>query len=204
MREVAVGNYRILTPFTSPWPFSVVDNFLSESLYNNLLSIMLKDQHYKPVDYSDGLAGVNTIFTPEKYKYTKQSFLLTPDSNILKKVSEDVARHLEDILPSKYFVIPDIVRCDPGYYYQPHKDHHQKTISIVVYLDPDNGDGTVLTGEKEDVVVKWKRNRAVVFENNKHGLHWYKNSTDKYRYTLNVYITTDGYIPFYISEKTDS
>lgn len=190
MREVAISSYRILTPFTSPWPFSVVDQFLSPSLYKDLTTIMMKDEYFKPVDYS-----LDNIISPihREGSYAKKSIQLTNDKNLAQLIRQDVVSHLEDTLPEKYFVIADLVRCDPKYFYNPHKDHKDKYISIVVYLSPEDGDGTILiNNEGKGVRVKWRQNRAVVFENSKHGTHCYENTTDKYRYTLNIYITTES------------
>lgn len=189
MREVAISNYRILTPFTSPWPFSVVDNFLSESTYNNLLKIKDQEDSYNIVDYSD---GKTVTPNPIKDGFIKKSMPLFKDVSMVNKILPDVARHLEDMLPDRYWVLPDLIRCDPKYFYNIHKDHPTKAFSIVVYLHPESGNGTILRGSKEDVVVKWRPNRAVVFENSTHGFHYYTNTTDKYRYSLNIYITLDG------------
>lgn len=199
MKEVAISNYRILTPFPRPWPFSVVDYFLSPSLYDNLLSIMMREDLYKPVDYY-----LDKIIS-SKYREgaaAKKSINLIDDKNLMQQIEHDVVQHLEDLLPEKYFVIADLVRCEPKYFYNQHKDHIDKYISIVVYLSPDDGNGTVLiNNEHERVAVKWRQNRAVVFENNKHGVHCYGNTTDKYRYTLNIYITTNNTYAFNVVDS---
>lgn len=196
MREVAISNYRILTPFTSPSHFSVVDYFLEDNLLKNLQKIMLREELYKFVDcWSGGLV----CSTPVENAPTKKSILLYSDKNLTQLISQDVARHLEDILPHEYNVVPDLVRCDPGYCYPPHRDHELKMISIVVYLD-DIGDATLLKTENQNVLVKWRKNRAVVFENAKHGIHWYKNTTNKYRYSLNIYITKEP-VAFIVTEN---
>lgn len=189
MREVAVSNYRILTPFTSPWPFFVVDNFLSINLYNELIKLSKKNQYFEPVDHWNGKTILQS--KPDGRHYTKCAVPIHKSKKISNEINKDIENHLSELLFDNYFVIPDLVRCDPNYFYGHHKDHEAKKLSIVVYLHPEQGDGTVLVGDKEEVVVKWRPNRAVVFENAKHGTHWYKNTTDKYRYTLNIYITEE-------------
>lgn len=149
---------------------------------------MTNDGLYKFVDcWSGGFVNAKTIDGAP----TKKSISIYMDKNLTKLIRQDVVRHLEDILPNDYYNICDLVRCDPGYVYSPHRDHKDKLISIVVYLDPEDGDGTVLRTNNQDVVVKWRQNRAVVFENAKHGNHWYRNTTNKYRYSLNIYITKE-------------
>jgi hypothetical protein len=198
MKELAISNYRILTPFTSPWPFSVVDNFLSADTYKRLCSIMMQDHLYKPVDYWTGKTVSQKAVSGSSIK---ASIPVYSDHNLTQLIKQDVVLHLEEMLPDPFWVMPDIVRCDPNYVYGPHKDHPSKFISIIVYLYPEKANGTVIKSNGEDFEIKWRPNRAFVFENSKHGIHWYNNKLDEYRYTLNIYITTDGTQPFIVINK---
>jgi len=76
-----------------------------------------------------------------------------------------------------------IVRAEPGYMYPEHADHASKIVSSVVYLWPDDGDGTHFMKHHD---VTWQTNRLVTWRNEGQ-LHSYGNSKDDNRYTLNLY-----------------
>lgn len=178
--------------FSYPWEFWVADNFLSQEIYNELLQI--KDNgKFEIVDKSNGSYATkyNTIASkhhiglrrcnyPVLYKNLeneckdKLNVLLSPDQQV--KIEDEVN------------FIFDLVRCEPKYAYQSHADHPDKIISIVVYLHPEDANGTILQdADKNEYDVTWKQNRALIFKTSPDKLHLYRNTSDSYRYTLNIY-----------------
>jgi len=78
-----------------------------------------------------------------------------------------------------------IVRAEPGYWYPDHADHSTKIVSSVVYLWPDDGDGTQFADHAD---VTWQTNRLVTWVNDGQ-VHSYRNTRNEDRYTLNLYQT---------------
>ena len=76
-----------------------------------------------------------------------------------------------------------IVKAEPGYWYPDHADHPSKIVSSVLYLWPDEGDGTQFRNEQD---VAWQTNRLVTWHNQGQ-VHRYGNTTTQARYTLNLY-----------------
>ncbi|MCH1580814.1 MAG: hypothetical protein L7S55_08925 [Luminiphilus sp.] len=81
-----------------------------------------------------------------------------------------------------------IVKAEPGYWYPEHADHDTKLVSSVLYLWPDEGDGTHFTTDDD---VAWQINRLVTWPNEGQ-LHSYRNTKPDNRYTLNIYQLSKG------------
>ena len=190
MIPLAPNNYSVLTKFDTPWEFYIKDNFLPDKLYNSLLKIKEQEKHYKFVDQTiDNGKGISSTEYGDFPK--KKSIGLSRDTRLTSEIAEVVESSIKPLLPEKYFVVPDLVRCDPGYVYGKHKDHPLKYISIVVFLHPERANGTTLYGNNDKAyTVGWKRNRAFIFLNSSHGYHYYTNTTNNRRFTLNIYVTT--------------
>jgi hypothetical protein len=200
MIPLAPGKYDRLTMFSDPWKFYVMDNFLPFNLYNNILNLKNKHNHFRFIDQWEN----GRVESTETTGFPKKHSIYLHNKPVLKaSIADVVCGNLGSLLPNSYFVIPDFVRCEPGYVYPQHKDHKLKYISIVVFLDPLKSCGTIFNHQSERYVVGWRQNRALVFKNDEHGPHSYVNTTDTYRYTLNIYITTDNDEPFkVVNEQT--
>lgn len=171
-----------LQPITVPWNHYIIDNFLSTNILEEL--IKLKDS--PNFVYVDDVSGVNKTALP-----------IHKNLKLTEAIQNDVVRQIGPLLPSRYFCLPDLVKCDPGYKYNLHKDHPDKKISIVVYLWPEMCNATILVDEeKQHHFVGWKQNRALIFKQEEHGLHYYTNMTEHSRLTLNIYITDDSALTF--------
>lgn len=199
---IGEGVYNQPTKFITPWPFYIVDNFLSDSLYAKLVG---SRQHpkFEVVDswYNNSVrTAADTL--PDSPK--KKVLPLYQDKSLTQEISTEIKNKLSDVVDCNLYCLPDLIRCDPGYRYTIHTDHPQKLYTIVVYLHPIMSNATTLldvTNNEYDIM--WRQNRALIFKQNQHGLHYYKNSTQYPRLTLNVYMT-EGEMGFGITYINNS
>lgn len=185
----------MLVEHTVPWQHYIFDNFLEQRLFNKLVQM----RTHKDFKFIDCWSNNMIVTEPVPDCPTKKHINVYNDSELSKLIDNNIKQKLSTILPEKYFCIPDLVSCDPGYVYPSHVDHQAKIFSIVVYLYPPKANGTVLLGHNMRRDIEWKPNRALIIKNNNHTLHYYHNNTNYQRLTLNVYITTDSNRPFTVS-----
>jgi hypothetical protein len=187
---IGEGVYNQPTRFKTPWPFYIVDNFLSDQLYTKLI---MSRQHpkFEVVDsWHDNAIRTSSDTIPGSP--TKRALPLYQDKSVTEQISAEIKNKLADIVDDSLYCLPDLIRCDPGYRYTIHTDYYQKLYSIVVYLHPTMSNATTLldvTNNEYDVM--WRQNRALIFAQEDHGLHYYKNTTQYPRLTLNVYMTKE-------------
>jgi len=149
----------------------VLDNFLYKDLYAQLLGD-LDDLDYRLIDTNKGAYKHEASLGDDLTEQIKSCYQ--------KKVAEPVG-----------FFDVSVVKCDPGYEYNIHADNPNKIVSTVVYLYPEQGDGTSFVKEERvnsirfDEII-WKPNRLVSWVN-KGQRHMYRNTTDEIRCTLNIY-----------------
>lgn len=198
MIKVAEEHYPQGKHFNDPWEFWVIDDFLPKDVYNELLNI--KDNgNYELVDMSNGVRVSEWDAVASKHHVRLRRWMA--EYNLLYKQLEEICNNtLPSLFDYKQLVnwneqtnlVFDLVRCEPKYAYQKHADHWDKLISIVVYLHPENANGTTLFGpNQKEYDVIWKPNRALIFKTSQEKIHMYKNTTNQYRYSLNVY-AVDG------------
>lgn len=196
---LARGTYSTATLFSDPWPFYIIDDFLSPRVIE-LLEKLYNHPAFEIVDsFHNGC-----IFNPSQVQLhhkIKRSLPLYKDTNLSKLISDCVITKLSRVVDCNNQCMPDLVKCDPGYRYNAHKDHPGKKSSIVVFLDPANGDGTtLLDNRKGRHEILWKQNRALIFNQHQHGLHEYVNTGIQTRITLNLYMV-DQIWPFGVDTK---
>jgi hypothetical protein len=175
--------------FSHPWPFWVFDNFFTTETYNKLIDLSKSDS-YELVDSSDG----TRIVTNPKNGIANKRCIRISDNSLYDELNNQIRSQLSKVLiPSdfdKLYVLCDLVQCDPLYAYHKHVDHKDKLITIVVYLHPIDGTGTVLyDSEDNQYEVSWKPNRAVMFLSNPNYLHSYSNKSNEPRLSLNIYLS---------------
>ena len=186
---------------TFPWEHILVDNFIEENTFNELLKIA---DHIKSIEstFKDSIH-----YVPE---YNECVFNLKHliQIGVDPKVVELYAKVLDDIKKLKTTIwdkFSDHRHCEEdktycnghvnwtgsGGHYQIHPDSHTKSVSIIVYFDPDENNTTTLWGkpgvESTCVRPEWKRNRAVVFCPNKSTWHSV-DTTPSNRMTLACFI----------------
>ena len=191
MIDVAKGFYPDGQFFTMPWDFWVIDNFLSSDCLHIIKQIM-DTTKYTLLDSSDGHISTNVNCIANKYDIK----LNTPQhKTIFDLLTNNTNNALAKLINKDSFInlyhSYDLIKCEPKYCYQKHFDHQAKLFSIVVYLEPDHGNGTVLLDKiNNQYNVIWKCNRALIFKFNKNAFHYYKNTTNTDRHTLNGYLTS--------------
>ena len=187
--------YKELTRFEQPWPHYLIDNFFDHKFFNSMINLKNHDD-FKLVDSSlENLKNVPYDIPDRPKKYSLKLF---KDIRIRNYVKYVVHKQLSTILPPVYFVLPDLIKCEPGYHYPPHRDNIEKKYSIVVYLYPAISNATNLLTKDKNITIPWKTNRALIFEQTSHGMHYYKNDTNENRLTMNIYITAKDNLLFYI------
>lgn len=193
MIDIATGYYPNGQEFQHPWQFWVMDNFLSQNVYDQLNQI--KDTgNYELVDTSDGnrVTKINAIASKMHIRLRKNKLYAGIHQELENSVDHSLSKMFDKNQMLKWnkdtHYIFDLVKCEPKYVYPKHIDHIDKIVSIVVYLHPENADGTTLFDkEGNEYNVVWKQNRAFIFVTNAEARHKYINSFSSYRYSLNVY-----------------
>lgn len=185
----------MLVEHKEPWLYYTIDNFLDNDLFKKLVSL----RHHKNFKFVDCWDGKITLTKHNSLYPSKNNLDLYNDPQLVKLIDANVRQQLSSILPSNFFCIPDLIKCDPNYLYPRHIDHPSKLFSIIVYLHPQKSNATVLLHNDKKVFVDWKSNRALIIKNDPHTHHYYHNSTEYPRLTLNVYITQDSNQPFNVT-----
>lgn len=191
MINTALGYYETLTKFDTPWNHYILDNFLDSKQVNNLVKLQ-SSEGFIVIDGSKHVNGVMKLRAGENEGHSHKrslSLALYPDIDL--SIEKSVWDKLGSLLPENSFCVSDLVVCDPGYEYGPHKDHVDKLWSIVVFLYPEMSNATVLMGDNDNYELLWRCGRALIFNNKEHGRHYYINKTQYPRITLNIYITND-------------
>ena len=148
--------------FNYPWKYAVVDNFLPQNIFNQIIE-------YSKIKGAD--TPVNTLgtytFNEEGYEDLKQ--------NIISKVTEFKELTFDTLNinnkdPKGAFVTPYLHIREPGHNFCVHTDNWAKVFSLVLYLYPFEGQiGTEIytpdTPQKAQLIteVKWEPNRMLAF-----------------------------------------
>lgn len=163
---------------THPWEHIVVDNFIEEETFSTLLRIadyFKKNNHriselewYDPDD-NEAVFGLSRLRRFGVQEYQVKAYA---------KVLEDIHK-LKETIWSKFSYhrasSEHTTLCNGalnwtgvGGKFHIHNDSIYKSISIIIYFDPEEHDQTTTLWkernlESEFVRPKWKRNRAVIF-----------------------------------------
>lgn len=187
---LATEIYTKPTRFTTPWPFYIVDNFFSDQLYKKLLRLSNHPKFQIVDSWYNGRLHLRHE-TRDHYA-VKKSLPLYYDLSLTEIISKEVTARLENVIDCSCLCQPDLIKCDPNYRYIVHKDHPGKVSSIVVFLNPQVCDATILLDkDRNQYSLLWRQNRAMAFTQDEHGLHYYMNTTQYPRLTLNIYMTTE-------------
>lgn len=196
MIDIATEEYGNGQLFEHPWQFWVIDNFLDHNIYNELLQI--KDTgYYELVDHSNGFRTSIKNYVASKHHVRLRSkkypeLYTTLSENCESMIKKYLALSNQINWTNKNHFVFDLVRCEPKYAYQKHRDHEAKIVSIVVYIHPSEANGTILFDANDNEYnVVWKPNRALIFTSGCGGMHKYINTTESNRFSLNIYMV-DG------------
>lgn len=213
----ATGHYPTLTKFNKPWDFAIVDDVFSNKVINyfiektrtpinakhaiervvmNQLAKENKQDYTPPPPMVDGNYWNFVDYGKTNRGRKFELFLTIKDPIVQQAIKEldskvDFSSFLPNYDKEKLFYKIGIAKCESGYKYPIHTDDKAKLLSIVVYLDPIHSSGTVLTDRTGNVhhVAMWRPNRAFIFQRSQNTLHYYNNTLQLDRHTLNIYIT---------------
>lgn len=177
----------------TPWKHMLIDNFLSDEEYLNIVSEILPFYN-KVIETNENLhikantsKIISDIIFPKLMNLFKTNF---------KQLNYGNKKH-------NFVVYPDyrINILTPGYEYDTiHPDANNKLMTAVLYLYPEKGDGTELytDNNKESYFgsVEWKTNRVICFvsQNNpefQKTWHSYSNKQITPRVTINMKVFSD-------------
>jgi hypothetical protein len=179
------------TVLESPWRHQIVENFFDNFECIKQASCILEQK------YSDTIVSAeNCLSLFEVYDdIGKECFDIISDVNIslLKNLKEIVSPFLNYRKFQEYISIPSFHILPANTQWQKiHDEAEDKTISIVVYLYPENSVGTTLyannSRDSYHVEILWKQNSAMIFCGEKN-VTWHDfRSLDRSRVTLNFFL----------------
>ena len=161
----------------------VIDNFLTQQDFNELCSINLKNVNndekkvYHNRIYKDGTVESGCI-KDESIKRLHKNYHLIAIKILTKLAPQKVELyHYSDF---------HIVKAGSNFSFPIHSDTHNKLLSGVVYLVPENNMGTTLysADKKKSKIIEWKQNRALFFSRTDNTPHSYSSDSISDRITL--------------------
>lgn len=187
----------IATKVHSPWTYLIIDEFLTAAEYEQVLAYV-KSKY----DFAHNNKGYK-----ELHRHTSDTLitkLFAPIILMLRDKYFDELNYAGKALPQEMYPYIELVVCPSGYRYDRiHCDTENKLMSTVLFMYPDEGDGTELYTDKSQQAlhsqVPWKANRALSFvsQNNprfQRTWHNYGNTKPFPRVTFNLILssTPDG------------
>lgn len=174
--------------FQEPWPYIVIDDFYPSDVLEKIkqgAKEAYSQYDLKPLDRNKCEVPLE-IAELDNHDYEFFFKELNKNRNDIKDFDEKYGFTLERWFN---FIIP---KDGKGFEYPLHFEHPSKIMSVVVYIAPDEGTGTLIHKENKDFFteIKWKPNRALIFSGIK-GITWhgYKcNPEHKYRLTYNTFL----------------
>ena len=175
-----------------PWEYQLVDNILTEETYKKLLHgglILAEAAADEPRDPN----GI-WMHDAKRYGVTDDiiNLIMKINGQLLKNHSQILSKY-SDPMHSKigYFSIPRYNFIGPNVNGTIHDEGSNKTMSMVIYLMPEETYGTRLYREEDYSTfvkeVEWKTNRAFIMCS-KPGVTWHSFHSDHQpRLTINFY-----------------
>jgi len=176
-----------------PWEHKVIDDVLSENCYQDILdaSKMLTKCAKNGKTTAVWLNEISDLGVPQK----TIDKIITASDEILKNLDKIISGFSKtNESPLGYFAMPKFGISGGNFTYPIHSESSHKTMTIVIYLTPEEEGGTLLyTGPEEKYLhteTGWKPNRGLLIATN--GLndttwHAWKNKTGNPRVTLNIF-----------------
>jgi len=178
---------------TDPWKHQIIDKFFDESDFKKIWDASKKLQETyrdKTITSNDclTLAEVLDIIGDDVF-----DIILKSNTEILDHITDITNLYPNHYKHNEYVSFPTFHILPPNTGYQKiHDESSDKTISIVVYLYPENSTGTFLYKSKDrDSLVKeisWKPNSAMLFCGES-DITWHDFCSREYpRVTLNYFV----------------
>jgi hypothetical protein len=161
----------------------VIDNFLNKEDFKELSTLKLEDvkddekKVYHNRIYKDGTVESGCI-KDESIKRLHKNY----HSIAIKILTKYAPQKIELYHYSDFH----IVKAGSNFSFPIHSDTHNKLLSGVVYLVPENNMGTTLysADKKKNKVIEWKQNRALFFSRTDNTPHSYSSDSISDRITL--------------------
>ena len=146
----------------SPWPHQVIDNFLPQTLYDELVEVV-GNTHSGVYAGLDNQTIINTKETIEYPDFWHNWYNVFEDPSMTQCLADkfDLDKQFDTIRC-------DIHKCEPGFVLGPHNDNKgvSAIVSLQIYLAQDNDcaeDGVVLYNNDENKRIEYIPNRAWLF-----------------------------------------
>jgi len=175
--------------FQEPWPYIVIDGFYPDDVFEKIkqgAKTAYDSYDLKIVDRNkcEVPKEVHSLDTHDYQSFFERLNKERPDISDFNsgKYSFELERWFNFIIPKE----------DKGFEYPLHFEHPSKIMSVVVYVAPDEGTGTLIyTKDKEFFTeIEWKPNRALIFSGIR-GITWHGYKCEprhKYRLTYNTFL----------------
>jgi hypothetical protein len=170
-----------------PWPHMEIDNYYDETLMNNcireILALVKKDRNEFKVSAHRVFVSTHNLYANPKFPETNRMLRTRDAEDILKEFPV----HREHSSLYKY---GECILCLGDSSHPIHDEAEDKVLSVVTYLWPETGEGTLLYNKDKSFSkqVEWKPNRAMAFAGTT-GLTWHSyKSTTGLRLTLNTFL----------------
>lgn len=179
-----------LDKYKNIWEHEIIDNFFSDDIYNQLLSIVDDISKEIVIENHSVYSFSNQIDKYGKITSGKMSKALI--SNIHENYHEFLLQILKKLSPKKTKLYDysdlQIVVTGKDYKFPIHHDVEIKLLSGVIYLFPSKNSGTKIYKDKNGsspYEIKWRQNRALVFSRKEHVTwHSYEGDGENYRVAL--------------------
>lgn len=172
---------------TTPWPYKIIDDFFDAELFSELqiVSKKLLEKYgggFTPYDLNIVYKDLGKELFDSLVKINHELVKNTDNIGLSFPTYRKYESYLS--LPTFYFLNPNIGT------FPIHDEATDKSVSIVVYIYPDESTGTNIYNNEHilNSVVEWVPNRALVFCGNT-GQTWHNFGTDyRPRVTLNFFL----------------
>ena len=177
------------------WPRYVVsDEFLYRRHFHTIKNIEFDTKPdewdiYKHKIYNDGKIEIG--FQSSSGKEGKSPLSEDNIREIHNSYHNQMINWLKELAPEKlqhyWYTELNVVNNGKDYVFPIHSDSRDKLLSVVIYIAPENNEGTWLYEDKtgkNPKQIEWLTNRAFVFSRNDHTWHSYKADGKQNRMTL--------------------
>ncbi len=171
----------------------IIDNFLSDDLFDYLCSLKLNKVEYDQIlnhhnkISKDGSTETSCISVEKLKKLNLECHEKT--INLLKELSPEKAKLYD-------YSDFNIIETGKNYSFPIHRDHVNKLLSGVIYLYPEKNLGTILYDNKNGenpVEIDWRQNRGFFFSRNESSTwHSYKGNGKQNRIVLVYNLMTNN------------
>jgi len=155
-----------------PWRHLIVDDIYCQSCFqkiSELLTVKKIKSDFEAVDTDHSFSQKRqNRLDDANHKKMEDIIKLRSDKHVRQFL--DCAEYIYSLYPNyrKYdsiYCLPSISRMAPGVIWPVHDDSIEKSITMVIYIDPEENHGTTLYSSETEFHhrVEWKPNRAHIF-----------------------------------------